>query len=39
MSGTALLMMIVICGIVWGGFGVLLGRALRSEAAKGRRPT
>ena len=27
--------MIVIMGIVWGGFGVLLATALRKEAGKG----
>lgn len=26
--------MIVVCGFVWGGFVVVLTRALRSEAAK-----
>ena len=26
--------MLVICGIVWGGFALLLLRALRSEASK-----
>ena len=35
MTTTAWLTMIVICGIVWGGFGLLLTRALRSEGQKG----
>jgi len=34
MNSTALVMMIVVCGAVWGGFAVLLIRALRSESAK-----
>lgn len=33
MTTTAWITMIVICGIVWGGFGFLLTRALRSEGA------
>lgn len=34
MSGTAILTMIVICSLVWGGFATLLWRALRGEARK-----
>jgi hypothetical protein len=34
MSSLALTVMIVICGIVWGGFVVLLTRAFRREGAK-----
>jgi len=34
MSATAITMMILICGMVWGGFAFLLIRALRSEGAK-----
>lgn len=34
MSTTALMMMIGICGFVWGGFLYLLTRAVRSEADK-----
>ena len=37
MSTTAILMMIAICGLVWGGFLVLLTRAVRHEGAKRRR--
>ena len=37
MSTTAILMMIAICGLVWGGFLVLLTRAVRREAVKRRR--
>lgn len=36
MSSTAITLMIVICGLVWGGFLVLLTRALRREGAKQR---
>lgn len=28
------LMMIVVCGVVWGGFATLLWRAIRREKAK-----
>ena len=34
MSGSALVMMILVCGFVWGGFVYLLVRAVRSEADK-----
>ncbi len=34
MSGLAILMMALICGLVWGGFLSLLARAVRSEGAK-----
>jgi hypothetical protein len=30
--------MVVICGLVWGGFAALLTRASRAEARKGRGP-
>ena len=36
MSGLAVFVMIVICGIVWGGFAVLIALAVRKEAAKAR---
>ena len=36
MSGTAIVTMVVICGLVWGGFLGLLGFALRKENAKTR---
>lgn len=36
MSPTAIATMIVICGVVWGGFAFLLARAVRSESAKKR---
>lgn len=36
MSGLAVAMMVAICGFVWGGFLLLLGRALRSESRKAR---
>jgi len=34
MSSSALIMMIAVCGFVWGGFVYLLVRAVRSEAGK-----
>ena len=34
MSGMAVAMMVLICGFVWGGFSILLLKALRSERAK-----
>jgi len=34
MSGTAIATMIVICGVVWGGFALLLTRAVRHEGRK-----
>lgn len=36
MSGQAILMMVLVGGFVWGGFLVLLARALRKEGAKTR---
>lgn len=35
MSGVAIAVMAVICSIVWGGFVLLLSRAVRSEGRKG----
>lgn len=37
MTGLAVLMMVLVCGFVWGGFTGLLIRAIRREGAKGRR--
>lgn len=34
MSGIAILMMVLIPGLIWGGFLCLLTRAIRSESAK-----
>ncbi len=34
MTATAITMMILICGLVWGGFLVLLSRAVRHEGRK-----
>lgn len=34
MSSVAILMMILICGLVWGGFLTLLMRAVRHEGRK-----
>jgi hypothetical protein len=34
MSGTAIVMMVLICGFVWGGFLTLMTRALRAEGSK-----
>ncbi len=34
MSTTAILMMVLICGLVWGGFATLLLRAARREGHK-----
>lgn len=34
MSSIALSVMVAVCGFVWGGFVVLLTKALRSEGAK-----
>lgn len=36
MSADAVVMMVAICGLVWGGFLVLLTRALREEGRKKR---
>ncbi len=36
MSTNALITMIVICGLVWGGFALFLVRAIRSEKVKRR---
>lgn len=35
MSGQAILVMGLICGFVWGGFGLLLTQAIRRESVKG----
>ena len=34
MSGTGVLMMVLICGFVWGGLILLIAKAVRSEGAK-----
>jgi hypothetical protein len=34
MTTTAMVTMIVICGVVWGGFAALLAGAVRSESRK-----
>ncbi len=34
MTATAMTMMILICGLVWGGFATLLVRAFRHEGRK-----
>jgi hypothetical protein len=34
MTGSAVVLMFVVCSFVWGGFAVLLGRAVRSEGRK-----
>lgn len=34
MTGSAITLMILVCGFVWGGFIYLLSRAVRSEAGK-----
>lgn len=34
MSGMAIVMMVLICGFVWGGFITLITRALRAEGVK-----
>lgn len=34
MSLTAIVTMLILCGTVWGGFGLLIRRALRREAIK-----
>lgn len=36
MSSMAIAFMVLICGLVWGGFAVLLLSALRSESRKKR---
>jgi hypothetical protein len=36
MSTTAVVTMVLICGVVWGGFALLLTRALRHEGRKTR---
>lgn len=35
MSALALAVMVVVCGVVWGGFAVLLVLALRREGSRG----
>lgn len=37
MSDLAILTMVLICGLVWGGFALLLVRAVRSEGRKRKR--
>jgi hypothetical protein len=34
MSGTGVVMMVLICGFVWGGLALLIAKAVRSESAK-----
>lgn len=34
MNMSAVVMMVVVCGLIWGGFVVLLTRAVRQEGAK-----
>ena len=34
MTSLAIVTMVVICGLIWGGFAVLLVRAVRSEGRK-----
>lgn len=34
MTATAITMMVLICGVVWGGFAALLLRAFRHEGRK-----
>lgn len=34
MSASAIVMMLVICGVIWGGFVFFLVRAMRSEGKK-----
>ena len=34
MSTTAIAFMVLVCGLVWGGFALLLLRAVRSEGGK-----
>lgn len=34
MSASAVVMMVVVCGLVWGGFVTLLSRAIREEGRK-----
>jgi hypothetical protein len=34
MTGSAVVLMLIVCSFVWGGFTVLLGRAVRSEGRK-----
>lgn len=36
MTTQAIVMMVAVCGVVWGGFVVLLVRAIRREAQKQR---
>lgn len=36
MSGAAVTVMVLVCGFVWGGFGLLLTRAVRRESVKRR---
>lgn len=34
MSASAVVLMVVVCSLIWGGFGVLLVRAVREEGKK-----
>lgn len=34
MSASAILMMVAICGLIWGGFTLMLSRAVRKEGQK-----
>lgn len=34
MTGSAIVIMVVVCSFVWGGFSILLARAVRSEGRK-----
>jgi hypothetical protein len=34
-SGIAVAVMVAVCGVVWGGFAVLLALALRREGSRG----
>ena len=34
MSGIAVVVMVAVCGLVWGGFGLLLVLALRREGSR-----
>lgn len=36
MSSAAVVVMVAVCGLVWGGFAVLLNRAVREEGRKTR---
>jgi hypothetical protein len=38
MEPSAIVIMVLICGLVWGGFGVILWTAVRKEGRKRQRP-